>query len=358
MTYEFSQITSLLDLKKRRNEWNSLFQRCGNHFYQEWDWYFGLRRYLIKNIEFIFIENQGELVGILPITFDRKTKVLSLPYCSQTDLVDCLFDVSKLDANFLWKLKSYLDANYRNWKFLENRRLLEDSCSWILFSNKQLRSDIDPSGKNSYFVTVSESDLRISGKQRRNVTRNQRHLYNCNLALSFEFCASDQESIRDFLVLEDKGWKGKNGRKTSILSDTENVGFYKFVANSFATSNKLNVCRFRVGDKTIASNLTVLNRNIQYIIKTSYDPGYRVYSPGSILLLNLLNYAVESETRNAVNLVTGPQWADRWHPESRPIYWGKVFNDNLAGNLAWFGIRLKDRVRRVINSRVFEFSYR
>ena len=350
MSFSFSVIREPKKAERLLKDWEHLHDRNGGFFYQDWRWYLPLMNHKLPNIELITGYNKGQLILILPITYQPHQGILSLPVCLHTDLIDCLVDQALNQELLAKRLQLFLNKTYPKWRRLENARLLSGSHCWRLFEAFKMKTHLDAFAKNSFFATNNEQNHQaVAASAYKHADKHERKLKRKSNAIAFGYIEKQPMAIERFFVLEDASWKGSGGKNTSILADQDTLAFYKSVASHFGETNQLRIFACEDAETLIAAKFAIASQQRLFLLKTAYLPDYAKYSPGNIIIAKLLEASNEAKDVHEVNLITGPPWADRWMPQSQPLYWGTVYRSSATGQLEYFKQRLKDRIRPMKN---------
>ncbi|MDC0662074.1 GNAT family N-acetyltransferase [Marinobacter sp. SS21] len=353
--YSVQVIQSRQELTALRADWDQLFARLAEPaFYHDWRWHECLSRRLFSDIAYYCIRHRAELVAVVPLRPKKAGRSLQLPVSRQTDLTDILLHPGHCNEAVLYTLFRGVTDQVGRWQHVVFERVPKGSSAFQLAQLHRRSMHADRMSKNSFFQTQSVGDLKtLSKKHLKNVNRFQRKLIQDTGDLLFEHRRSDAQSIEDFLHIEHSGWKGSRGKCSSILSDSDVTGFYRDVAQSFAETGQLCLSFASVNQKRISGQFAILTGQRQALLKLSYLPEYGDYAPGNLLLNDTLQAAARDVQVDELNLLTGPGWADRWHPSSTDVYLLSLFNNTLRGWLGYGLLRLKDFLRpfklRIIN---------
>jgi CelD/BcsL family acetyltransferase involved in cellulose biosynthesis len=164
---------------------------------------------------------------------------------------------------------------------------------------------------------------------------------------------ADRNDLERFYDLERAGWKGTEG--TAIASDPGTRAFYDLVADSAAQNGYLCLYVLSSGERTLAMHYGLAHNGCFYLLKPAYDEAYRSYSPGNLLVQEVIRDSVE-RGRHEVDLMTDSEvWKTRWSTDDRHFLDGYVFRRGIRGRAfhAWkframhaarrFKHRLRDR---------------
>lgn len=95
-------------------------------------------------------------------------------------------------------------------------------------------------------------------------------------------------AVARYAELEGQGWKGELG---TALNAGGQLAFYQQVLGQAAQVGEAQVHELWFGERLAASRLLLCQGGMWVILKTTYDAGLASYSPGRVLLLELLRHA-------------------------------------------------------------------
>lgn len=135
--------------------------------------------------------------------------------------------------------------------------------------------------------------------------------------------------LREFLALEDAGWKGRRG--TAIARDPRLGAFYRGVAAAGAREGWLSLRALDLDGRPAAMHFAFTCRGTYSLPKPAYDEALARCSPGQLLMREVL---AECEARRLGELdFLGPDmpWKREWAPAYRPHDWIHVYRPGLTG---------------------------
>jgi len=206
----------------------------------------------------------------------------------------------------------------------------------------------------------------VPGKLRRNLARLRRRLAGEGIVRS--------ERVRDgqalasawerFLEVESSGWKGADGTGTAIRDDTVLRGFYRALLDPIALTGadgadgadnepsgrgglRPVIDLLWLDEHCIAAQLGLEANGCLSLLKIGYDERHAACAPGSLLLEDALSLA-RDDGLHTLSLVTGPTWAERWHPERRTLWHAVRYTNSIGGRRRHAVDRLEDAVRQRI----------
>ncbi|ODU00008.1 MAG: hypothetical protein ABS81_24690 [Pseudonocardia sp. SCN 72-86] len=123
--------------------------------------------------------------------------------------------------------------------------------------------------------------------------------------------------VARFLEIEASGWKGESG--TAILSDARTRDFYAGLAAWAGPAGLLRVAFLEVDGRAVAGELCLEDAHATYPLKASYEPGFRQFSPGLILLFEQVRTSVDSG-RSYEFMGSAEPYKMRWADDVRDIH--------------------------------------
>jgi CelD/BcsL family acetyltransferase involved in cellulose biosynthesis len=123
------------------------------------------------------------------------------------------------------------------------------------------------------------------GKGRKKLRAKERHLAQLG-ALTFDALEPNGELGRwteEFLALEQRGWKGKDG--TAMASSLIGRAFFEEVAREASTRGQLMMLALRIDGRPVAMKFTLLDGRGAFAYKIAYDEAVAAHSPGMQLEL-------------------------------------------------------------------------
>jgi len=142
-----------------------------------------------------------------------------------------------------------------------------------------------------------------------------------------------REAMKDGLRIEAAAWKGENG--TAINSDADVEEFYTRLAERAADAGLLRLYFLRSGDKRIAFNYSFVDRSKIYAVKIGYDPDYHTYSPGHLLLLEIIERACSQGIQEYDFLGGDDEWKYMWTSDVHRHEWLFLFRNRLRPRLIY-----------------------
>lgn len=146
---------------------------------------------------------------------------------------------------------------------------------------------------------------------------------------------SDQDlhtGFREFLSLENSGWKGEAG--TSIIKQPEKLAYYEQLFERYSEAGVLQINLLSLNDTVIAGQFGVRVGETLYLLKIAYNEAYKEISPGYLLIDKLIEDENISDRIKKLSFVTGVGWIDRWKPSCEPVFVHYLVKNPILQTLA------------------------
>ena len=139
--------------------------------------------------------------------------------------------------------------------------------------------------------------------------------------------------VSEGLRVEAAGWKTARG--TAILSRPETERFYREVAGWAAERGWLRLAFLRVDGRPVAFQYAFEDGRIYYPLKGGYDPRYREFSPGKLIIHSTLSRAFSTGLARYEFLGGEAQYKRVWASGSREIVLFQAYAASAAGFAEW-----------------------
>ena len=150
----------------------------------------------------------------------------------------------------------------------------------------------------------------------------------------------DQDVLDKFYALEASGWKGQQG--TAILSNQNTKLFYDEIAKAAAGNGYLSLDLLELNGRPIAAHYALIVGGRYFLAKAGYDERFHRYSPGQLLVHEILN-ETESRGLRELDFVGPATWDEgRWAVLRRDHFHIFIFRNSFYGALLHF-IRISGR---------------
>lgn len=158
------------------------------------------------------------------------------------------------------------------------------------------------------------------------------------------------EAVREFGLLESRGWKGACG--TAVSPDNAQGRFYAEVFEAFGRANQAVAYELYAGDRAIARQLALYCGPMCITLKTTHDEDYRRLSPGRVLDYEMLKLEFARRRFDRMELYTDADAAQlRWTTSDRWVEHVTCFRSTVAKTAYTMARSALARLRRLRGDR-------
>jgi CelD/BcsL family acetyltransferase involved in cellulose biosynthesis len=335
-------------LAEFRKKWQALEQSNPDvAFYKRSAWYGCYLQALAideQSVFFYTVYNGGELTAVFPLRLvDRQFKkinlrVLQFPSHSHMALSACLIKNHDEACSIIKQLIQYIN-HHTDLKFdlLYLSNVLDhSSLGGALKANTLLRHFSDHTAQSFTIEckqTYDETVAHINSKFRRNVSRFERKAEKEG-ELSFEIFPGEHGlRLDEFIDIEHDSWKGKSG--SAIKCHPHLIEFYKCLAKEFTYPACFFVGLLKLNGEAMAGQIGIRTGNTLNLLKIGYRDHYSKLGPGNIMLSHTIKYCVQDKDIKVLNIVTGPEWAEKWKSHVSPVYNHFIYNTTPIGMIGY-----------------------
>jgi len=346
----FKAMRGLAGLAALKSGWQRLQALdSSTKYYQSYEWYACMAESLLADDDellFIAVESENRLLGICPLQTARRVHCglpitcLQFPVHSHAVLRDFLVHPSLYGVGLFSQLVEFLNKRAGiTWDLLQLEGSPLGSCSDRLATERKIslgRSAISGSIAEIHCGATGESPLsHLSGHFRRNLARIERRAARLG-DLSFVPYTKDenmQEGLRLFVEIENDNWKGDVG--SSIASAAELRRFYSSISQQFTGDSRCQINLLRIGSESVAAQFGIVSNGTYFILKIGYRKRHAELGPGNLLLASTIRHFSEGREVHTVNLVTSPEWAEKWKTHAIPVCTHTVVRKSAKGLLLY-----------------------
>jgi hypothetical protein len=197
-------------------------------------------------------------------------------------------------------------------------------------------------------ATWDKLEAQLSSRFRANLRRRRRALELLG-EVRAERCADSAELVEAGIELELCGWKGRAG--TAMAQDADTRGFYTELARVLGEQGRLALWALYLDERLIAFQFGVEHRGSYALLKPAYDESLARYSPGQLLMAEVLRDSVTRGLTRFEFLGEDMPWKQDWHPDTLAQDWLFVFRKSAGGRiLQAIKFYLLPRLRRMTRS--------
>jgi CelD/BcsL family acetyltransferase involved in cellulose biosynthesis len=156
--------------------------------------------------------------------------------------------------------------------------------------------------------------------------------------------------LAEGFAVEPSGWKAETG--TAIVSRPETASFYTDVARWAAARAELRLAFLRLDGQPLAFHFTIEDGRFAYQLKGGYEPRFKQYSPGSLLIARMLEWAFARNLRSYEFLGEDESFKADWTSDTRNRLAVQAFPHSVSGSVAFaalsYGRPLAKRARDLV----------
>ncbi len=144
---------------------------------------------------------------------------------------------------------------------------------------------------------------------------------------------SDVRALLDqFIAVEKNSWKGK--MRTALAYDRVQAEFIERFCTMAAQRGMVRFCFLDVGDTVAAAQIAAVFDDRFWSIKIGYDERFAKFSPGELLLMDLVKYAVDEGLTHFEFCGKEAEWTRRWTSSAHEIVALRYYPFNAFGAIA------------------------
>jgi hypothetical protein len=223
------------------------------------------------------------------------------------------------------------------WDLLVLQNVPQDSCVLRLLDGAEARHMVAIARRYDYIRAQGDYETlaqNFASKTRENFRRARRRLAQAGAVEYVSASSGDAlaTAFAAFLEVEASGWKGEAGTATAIKLDPRLLEFYQGILRAFAPGGGCEINLLKLDGKAIAAQFCLVVDDTVYALKIGYDEAYAKFSPGKILLDEMLRHTLAARRR--VNLTSSAAWHADWRPSEETTFKVTVFNRSPRARMA------------------------
>jgi len=175
------------------------------------------------------------------------------------------------------------------------------------------------------YLPLDPGGPQLSAKFRANLRRRRRHLQMLGrVELDCVVGGSDLlPRLHEGLQLEASGWKAAAG--TALLQDPATLAFYTELALHSAGDGTLRLWFLRLDGRAIAFHYALEHDGVYLLLKPAYDERLAAYSPGQLLMEDVVQDCTARGLREVDFLGEDMPWKRDWTRRQRAHAWLYLF---------------------------------
>ncbi len=175
---------------------------------------------------------------------------------------------------------------------------------------------ITPPATFAEFWAARGKNLRRDLKRQRN--RLAREGITATLEV-IEDAARMADAIVEYGRLESAGWKAAGG--TAVHADNAQGRFYRALLEAFAATGNAIVFQYRFNKSLVATDLCIHDDATLIVLKTTYDPALRQWSPAQLMRQDAFEWLIEGRRFKRIEFYGRVMdWHRKWTDETRTLY--------------------------------------
>ena len=296
-------------------------------------------------VYYVLYRIKGEPVAIFPFILHRES-LYSIPlstlhictedYFNMLDVV--VFDRTIFDYTFEYLSELATGIIPEKIDAIIFKYTSSESCVSKLLKKTENNLITYIHHNSRYVNTTSCKDFSdsITGKYKRNLRRHHSNVSRLG-NLVFESVVTRDELLaayNEFAQMESNGWKGKNNFKSTLAGNTQEYSFYKELIHILAEKNEVQINLLRLDGIILAMQIAIVAGTTLYITKITYNEKYSRYSPGNLLMHEVLKKNCENNLINRVSFITNYKWNSLWGACSDNICFNAYFLPSFKGKIS------------------------
>lgn len=355
--------------------WQRLFETDSDaRFYHHPHWVLSIAKNLSPTtLGLAFLKIDGSLSMVLPLCGSSGHKRCTHPAHDHLSLNDLLIEpaLKQDEQKLLQAINAILEVSDRSWSDWQISNLPQSSAlvsALAKIDDSLVKEDVQAhtttihtaplntvgnwlvkQTRYSASFDCSSDDCPPTGKLKRNLRRLRKQI-NEEGELRVETATDDDAlalAFEQFLLVEASGWKGSDENATAINADESLREFYRSLTKPESDGLHPEINLLWCNDECIAAQFGLRTNNCLSLLKIGYNENYARFSPGYLLLESVLEQT-NSRGIATLSLVTSPPWADRWHPDTIPVWHINYYNQSTRGN----ALNQLNRLKQAAKSRI------
>jgi CelD/BcsL family acetyltransferase involved in cellulose biosynthesis len=289
-------LTSEADLKALADGWTQLQARAGWSPFTQYSWFIAWWQNIGKpqgwTPHVVAYFKDGQLEGVLPLAVKRRRGLRMLEWAGSEwfDYCDTLA-ASPVHAGILWQAtrqsRLYDIAVIRD--VHENAIGYPPLSAFAKILNKKDASYLDitwPSG---------DAWLQSMPKKKRGIMRRRTNqMAEQKGPVEFKVTTAEpiDDGLLDTLMRQKTDWLRANGMKL-IFDQPGGKDMFRRMVRTAAKDGQLLLGQLTVGRALVACHLCFVRKETLYSYQSSFELSWSNYSPGTVLLMNMICYAAD-----------------------------------------------------------------
>lgn len=323
------EIKSIDELNELSSEWQELYHASGTATpFQSPAWLLNWWKHFGNNqLWTLAVYNRRILVGLAPLyIFNYKSgngilRQVTLIGTGNTDYMDVICS-PEFETESVEIISEFLADSKENWDVCDFQELGQSSPMLKIKTPEDLEvkiisSDVCPAAHLPDSTDKYLKKLPVSF--RKNTIRARRQLLDSG-TLKLELAAKENldEYIAWLFRLHNASWEFRN--LPGLLHESELQNFHRDAAVDLLSQGILRLYALKHDDKIIAAVYSLIRNNKLYYYIGGFDPSVAKYSPGSVILLEIIEHVISEGVREFDFLRGREDYKYKWNAEDKNNY--------------------------------------
>ena len=336
---KIDDFASFLSLKAY---WNALLEKSGSdNIFLTFDWLTNWWEVFGEEKELCLLlirDEEGEIVGIAPLMISRRLPFLGRRLrevefigsgkCDYHDLIV----VSRRNET-VNRIFDFFSNEYHSWDWIRLRNVPESSPNFGSLLEVKGYKKVKQVVELCLYIRMAsnwESYFQMRGKNlRRDIKKKRRRL---NKIGKISFAASGNVSeapVNQLKQIHEKKFRS-TGEKTTFFYGKE-MDFFERIYKTFQANGWSKIFLLKVDGRIIGYRYGFIYGQKYYDWVTSFDPEFFEYSPGKILVGEVIKFTMNENISEFDFLRGDEQYKLKWADLSRANYELAYFRDDILG---------------------------
>jgi CelD/BcsL family acetyltransferase involved in cellulose biosynthesis len=356
----YSIVSTLSGIEAFADEWQQLHARTGKSPVTDYDRFHVWWRTIGNqrqgaSLHVVIGREGGKLMAVLPLVVVRRMGNLLRILCEPDGM---MFETEVLCEDPALVLPTWYAAmDSPHYDLAKIKGVYPQSSSHAaLCKIGRVNDTMDAFFLRCDWPTSKDWLASLSGNARGNFNRCSRRLEEKG-SLRYEVYKDGPlpMAIVDGMVRHKIDWCSDRGKRGSFERDDVEAYFREWV-ETCASQGKLFLAWLQCGDDVIGYNLGLINDDVCYAYFWTYDPAWSRYSPGNVIMMNTIAWAIDNNLKGIDFIYTGQSESEKNFKRKYANQTGHcyefTFRKSLYGSVADWGFNLLNRARSFRKMRI------
>lgn len=323
------EIKNIEELNEVRSEWIELYEASSQSTpFQSPAWLINWWKYFgNNNLYTVAVYNRRILVGLAPMYIfnyrsqNENLRQLTFIGTGNTDYMDLLCR-PEFERESVRMISEFLLETTGNWDMCDFQELRQSSPLLKIkvpemLETRIINSDVCPVAvlPGSFYDYLQSLPVSF----RKNTVRARRQLWDSG-TLRLETAKKENlDEYMDWLFrLHNASWKNRN--MPGLLEESTLQNFHRDAAEDLLGLGALRLYALKHDERIIAAVYSLIKNNRLYYYIGGFDPAFSKYSPGSVILLEIIESAISEGIRKFDFLRGREDYKYKWKTEDRNNY--------------------------------------